>query len=95
MNAFVHHPLVILLTALKTIYANKCAALLTLVLIIAITFPLGFLPRVDNSAHIEGFLSSALNCWKLADMHMDVLSYLMVKSRIAVWSAFLKHQSAE
>nr|POF01506.1 rhomboid-like protein 5 [Quercus suber] len=87
--------LVLFIPVKETIYANKCAALLTLVLIIAITFPLGFLPRVDNSAHIEGFLSSALNCWKLADMHMDVLSYLMVKSRIAVWSAFLKHQSAE
>ena len=34
-----------------------CAALLTLVLNIAINLPLGFLPRVDNSAHIEGFLS--------------------------------------
>ncbi|KAK7815925.1 rhomboid-like protein 5 [Quercus suber] len=40
-----------------TIYANKCAALVTLVLIIAINLPLGFLPHVDNSAHIEGFLS--------------------------------------
>ncbi|KAL0009483.1 hypothetical protein SO802_010985, partial [Lithocarpus litseifolius] len=38
-------------------FANKCAALLTLALTIAITFPLGFLPCVDNSAHIEGFLS--------------------------------------
>ncbi|KAF3952753.1 hypothetical protein CMV_021723 [Castanea mollissima] len=40
-----------------TIYANKCAALVTLMLIITINLPLGFLPHVDNSAHIEGFQS--------------------------------------
>ncbi|KAM4080375.1 hypothetical protein ACJW30_11G011200 [Castanea mollissima] len=92
MKAFIHHPLVILLTALEacsymmtceikifigasgalfvllgamvsklftnwTIYANKCAALVTLMLIITINLPLGFLPHVDNSAHIEGFQS--------------------------------------
>lgn len=39
-----------------TIYANKCAALLTLVLIIALNLAFGFLPRVDNSAHIGGFI---------------------------------------
>ncbi|KAM4080380.1 hypothetical protein ACJW30_11G011700 [Castanea mollissima] len=40
-----------------TIYANKSAALVTLMLIITINLPLRFLPHVDNSAHIEGFQS--------------------------------------
>ncbi|GKV23072.1 hypothetical protein SLEP1_g32852 [Rubroshorea leprosula] len=39
-----------------TIYANKAAALITLVLIIAINLALGILPHVDNFAHIGGFL---------------------------------------
>jgi len=43
-----------------TIYANKCAALVTLVVIIALNLAVGFLPRVDNSAHIGGFLSGFL-----------------------------------
>ncbi|WCJ20514.1 RHOMBOID-like 1 [Euphorbia peplus] len=40
-----------------TIYANKLAALLTLVLIIVINLAVGILPHVDNFAHIGGFLS--------------------------------------
>ncbi|KAL1190098.1 RHOMBOID-like protein 2 [Cardamine amara subsp. amara] len=40
-----------------TIYANKAAALITLVFIIAINLGLGMLPRVDNFAHIGGFLT--------------------------------------
>ncbi|KAF3450874.1 hypothetical protein FNV43_RR06963 [Rhamnella rubrinervis] len=43
-----------------TIYANKCAALLTLIVIIAINLSFGFLPHVDNSAHIGGFISGFL-----------------------------------
>ncbi|KAF5466726.1 hypothetical protein F2P56_016630 [Juglans regia] len=43
-----------------TIYENKLAALLTLVLIISLNLAVGFLPRVDNSAHIGGFLSGFL-----------------------------------
>ncbi|XP_038713838.1 RHOMBOID-like protein 5 [Tripterygium wilfordii] len=43
-----------------TIYANKCAALMTLVMVIALNMALGFLPRVDSSAHIGGFLSGFL-----------------------------------
>ncbi|OVA16520.1 Peptidase S54 [Macleaya cordata] len=43
-----------------TIYANKFAALLTLVLIIAINLAVGILPHVDNFAHIGGFLSGFL-----------------------------------
>ncbi|XP_059458677.1 RHOMBOID-like protein 5 [Corylus avellana] len=43
-----------------TIYANKCAALVTLVVIIALNLAVGFLPRVDNSAHIGGFVSGFL-----------------------------------
>ncbi|WOL14999.1 RHOMBOID-like protein 2 [Canna indica] len=40
-----------------TIYTNKCAALLTLVVIIAINLAVGILPHVDNFAHIGGFMS--------------------------------------
>ncbi|XVF20039.1 hypothetical protein REPUB_Repub11eG0163800 [Reevesia pubescens] len=40
-----------------TIYANKLAALLTLILIIVINLAVGLLPHVDNFAHIGGFLS--------------------------------------
>ncbi|KAJ7951893.1 Rhomboid-like protein [Quillaja saponaria] len=40
-----------------TIYASKCAALLTLVLVIALNLSIGFIPGVDNSAHIGGFIS--------------------------------------
>lgn len=40
-----------------TIYTNKFAALLSLVLIIAINLAVGILPHVDNFAHIGGFMS--------------------------------------
>uniref|UniRef100_A0A6N2LFN8 RHOMBOID-like protein n=1 Tax=Salix viminalis TaxID=40686 RepID=A0A6N2LFN8_SALVM len=40
-----------------TIYANKVAALTTLLCIIAINLAVGLLPHVDNYAHIGGFLS--------------------------------------
>ncbi|KAJ0048446.1 hypothetical protein Pint_16069 [Pistacia integerrima] len=40
-----------------SIYTNKAAALLTLVVIIAINLAVGILPHVDNFAHIGGFLS--------------------------------------
>ncbi|KAH6759630.1 RHOMBOID-like 2 [Perilla frutescens var. hirtella] len=43
-----------------TIYANKAAALFTLVVIIAINLAVGILPHVDNFAHIGGFLSGFL-----------------------------------
>ncbi|XWS28827.1 hypothetical protein CRYUN_Cryun25bG0104900 [Craigia yunnanensis] len=43
-----------------TIYANKLAALLTLILIIIINLAVGILPHVDNFAHIGGFLSGFL-----------------------------------
>ncbi|KAL5815374.1 hypothetical protein ACOSQ3_026159 [Xanthoceras sorbifolium] len=43
-----------------TIYANKAAALLTLVVIIAINLAVGILPHVDNFAHIGGFLTGFL-----------------------------------
>lgn len=43
-----------------TIYANKLAALLTLVFIIVINLAMGILPHVDNFAHIGGFLSGFL-----------------------------------
>ncbi|GAB4858131.1 hypothetical protein Ancab_039435 [Ancistrocladus abbreviatus] len=38
-----------------TIYANKVAALLTLIVIIVVNLGLGLLPCVDNFAHIGGF----------------------------------------
>lgn len=40
-----------------TIYTNKAAALITLVIIIAVNLAVGILPHVDNFAHIGGFLS--------------------------------------
>ncbi|KAM7531252.1 hypothetical protein LguiB_034662 [Lonicera macranthoides] len=43
-----------------TIYANKAAALLTLVIIIVINLAVGILPHVDNFAHIGGFLTGFL-----------------------------------
>ncbi|GMI97113.1 RHOMBOID-like 1 [Hibiscus trionum] len=43
-----------------TIYANKFAALLTLVLVIIINLATGVLPHVDNFAHIGGFISGFL-----------------------------------
>ncbi|KAI5682409.1 hypothetical protein M9H77_03637 [Catharanthus roseus] len=43
-----------------TIYANKVASLVTLVVIIAINLAVGILPHVDNFAHIGGFLSGFL-----------------------------------
>ncbi|XP_021298572.1 RHOMBOID-like protein 5 [Herrania umbratica] len=43
-----------------TNYANKCAALLTLVSIISLNLAVGFLPHVDNSAHVGGFISGFL-----------------------------------
>ncbi|KAM7526351.1 hypothetical protein LguiA_016253 [Lonicera macranthoides] len=43
-----------------TIYANKIAALVTLVVIIAINLAVGILPHVDNFAHIGGFISGFL-----------------------------------
>ncbi|KAG7014134.1 RHOMBOID-like protein 5, partial [Cucurbita argyrosperma subsp. argyrosperma] len=43
-----------------TIYSNKCAAMMSLILIIALNLAVGFIPHVDNSAHIGGFLSGFL-----------------------------------
>ncbi|KAM1148786.1 hypothetical protein ACFX15_028875 [Malus domestica] len=43
-----------------TMYANKLAALLTLVFIIIINLAAGLLPHVDNFAHIGGFVSGFL-----------------------------------
>ncbi|KHN30165.1 RHOMBOID-like protein 1 [Glycine soja] len=40
-----------------TIYANKFAALLTLIVIVVINLAIGVLPHVDNFAHIGGFVS--------------------------------------
>lgn len=42
------------------IYANKCAALLTLTLIIVINLAMGILPHMDNFAHIGGFITGFL-----------------------------------
>nr|AIY60651.1 rhomboid protein Hedne27922 [Hedera nepalensis] len=43
-----------------TIYANKVAALVTLVIIIAVNLAVGILPNVDNFAHLGGFISGFL-----------------------------------
>ncbi|TQE03952.1 hypothetical protein C1H46_010479 [Malus baccata] len=43
-----------------TIYTNKVAALLTLLIIVVINLAVGILPHVDNFAHIGGFLTGFL-----------------------------------
>ncbi|WOL01979.1 RHOMBOID-like protein 2 [Canna indica] len=43
-----------------TIYANKCAAMTALIVIVAINLALGILPHVDNFAHIGGFITGFL-----------------------------------
>ncbi|XP_022147001.1 RHOMBOID-like protein 5 [Momordica charantia] len=43
-----------------TIYSNKCAAMMSLILVIALNLAVGFVPHVDNSAHIGGFVSGFL-----------------------------------
>ncbi|RWW09520.1 hypothetical protein BHE74_00035247 [Ensete ventricosum] len=43
-----------------TIYTNKAAAMLTLLVIIVINLAVGILPHVDNYAHIGGFLAGFL-----------------------------------
>ncbi|XP_052182888.1 RHOMBOID-like protein 3 isoform X1 [Diospyros lotus] len=43
-----------------TIYTNKAAALLTLLVIVIINLAIGILPHVDNFAHIGGFLTGCL-----------------------------------
>ncbi|OIW03970.1 hypothetical protein TanjilG_30246 [Lupinus angustifolius] len=43
-----------------TIYANKFAALLTLIVIVVINLAVGILPHMDNFAHIGGFISGFL-----------------------------------
>ncbi|KAH7425315.1 hypothetical protein KP509_11G049000 [Ceratopteris richardii] len=43
-----------------TIYSNKCAALMTLALVVALNLAVGILPNVDNFAHIGGFFSGFL-----------------------------------
>ncbi|KAL8199673.1 hypothetical protein R6Q57_013241 [Mikania cordata] len=43
-----------------TIYSNKAAALLTLVVIVVVNLAVGILPFVDNFAHIGGFLTGFL-----------------------------------
>ncbi|KAI5413439.1 RHOMBOID-like protein 1 [Lathyrus oleraceus] len=43
-----------------TIYANKVAALLTLIVIVLINLAVGILPHVDNFAHLGGFGSGFL-----------------------------------
>ncbi|CAN1751940.1 RHOMBOID-like protein 3 [Linum perenne] len=43
-----------------TIYSNKAAAMITLLVIIAVNLAIGILPHVDNFAHIGGFLTGFL-----------------------------------
>ncbi|WOL13098.1 RHOMBOID-like protein 2 isoform X1 [Canna indica] len=43
-----------------TIYSNRIAAILTLLIIIVINLGIGLFPHVDNFAHIGGFLSGFL-----------------------------------
>uniref|UniRef100_A0A7N0UEA9 RHOMBOID-like protein n=2 Tax=Kalanchoe fedtschenkoi TaxID=63787 RepID=A0A7N0UEA9_KALFE len=43
-----------------TIYANKCASLFTLIIVIVLNLALTFIPNVDGSAHIGGFVAGFL-----------------------------------
>ncbi|CAO2815266.1 unnamed protein product [Amaranthus hypochondriacus] len=43
-----------------TIYANKCTAITSLMLVIALNLAVGLIPGVDSSAHIGGFISGFL-----------------------------------
>lgn len=43
-----------------TIYTNKAAAIITLLIIVAINLAVGILPHVDNFAHIGGFFTGFL-----------------------------------
>ncbi|KAK6912204.1 Peptidase S54, rhomboid domain [Dillenia turbinata] len=43
-----------------SIYANKCAAMMSLILISGLNLAVGFLPGVDSYAHIGGFVSGFL-----------------------------------
>ncbi|XP_021732166.1 RHOMBOID-like protein 5 [Chenopodium quinoa] len=43
-----------------TIYANKCSAISSLMVVIALNLAVGLIPGVDSSAHIGGFISGFL-----------------------------------
>ncbi|KAG6557689.1 hypothetical protein Mapa_000454 [Marchantia paleacea] len=43
-----------------TIYAHKCMALWSLIIIVAVNLAFGLMPHVDNFAHIGGFLGGLL-----------------------------------
>ncbi|XP_021866652.1 RHOMBOID-like protein 5 [Spinacia oleracea] len=43
-----------------TIYANKCSAITSLIVVIALNLAVGLIPGVDNSAHIGGFVTGFL-----------------------------------
>ncbi|KAJ4958642.1 hypothetical protein NE237_025753 [Protea cynaroides] len=43
-----------------TIYSNKCAALSSLLFVVVINMAVGYIPGVDMSAHIGGFVSGFL-----------------------------------
>ncbi|XP_074285192.1 RHOMBOID-like protein 5 [Silene latifolia] len=43
-----------------SIYANKCTALLSLMVIVVLNLAVGLIPGVDSSAHIGGFISGFL-----------------------------------
>lgn len=43
-----------------SLYANKCAALFTLIFVIALNLAVSMLPHVDGAAHIGGFVSGFL-----------------------------------
>lgn len=72
-----------------TIYSNKAAALLTLLVIIVINLGIGILPLVDNFAHIGGFLTGFLLGFVLlprpqfawVDQHINLPASVPIKSK--------------
>ncbi|KAH9715011.1 hypothetical protein WN944_022318 [Citrus x changshan-huyou] len=43
-----------------TLYTNKCVSITMLILVIGVNMAIGFMPGIDNMAHIGGFVSGIL-----------------------------------
>ncbi|GAB4826382.1 RHOMBOID-like protein 3 [Ancistrocladus abbreviatus] len=76
-----------------TIYTNKAAALLTLLLVILINLAVGILPHVDNFAHIGGFLSGFfLGFVLLPRPHIGWLTSRNLPSGVGIKSKYEAYQ---
>ncbi|KAA0044094.1 RHOMBOID-like protein 1 isoform X2 [Cucumis melo var. makuwa] len=73
-----------------TIYSNKVAALVTLLVIIVINLAVGILPHVDNFAHIGGFISGFLLGFIVGCGSLVPRSLIDSKSSPLVWFYFVE-----